>query len=80
MNCYFSSCVKTLILISLIFFTFRSIGYNREAEMIEQQLKMKQTTGQQVTLPTGKKLFTFLFYFVGIVNNDERNVRFSCCF
>lgn len=37
---------------------FRSIGLHREAEMIEQQLKMKQTPGQ-VTMPAGGTIVTF---------------------
>lgn len=35
---------------------FRSMGLHREAEMIEQQLKMKQNTGQ--LMPSGNVLFT----------------------
>lgn len=31
---------------------YKSIGLHREAEMIEQQLKMKQTTGQAVPMPS----------------------------
>lgn len=34
----------------------RSIGLHREAEMIEQQLKMKQSTGQ-LTMAPGKFFF-----------------------
>lgn len=34
----------------------RSMGLHREAEMIEQQLKMKQNTGQ--LMPSGNALFT----------------------
>lgn len=45
--------VHTLLLL-ISFTTNRSIGYNREAEMIEQQLKMKQATNQQVAMAAGK--------------------------
>lgn len=51
----------------MVFFPFfilssRSIGLHQEAEYIEQQLKMKQGSGQPVPMPAG-----MFVYFVVVV-------------
>lgn len=43
------------------------MGLHREAEMIEQQLKMKQSTGQ--LMPSGNVLFTYNMRGVSNVSN-----------
>lgn len=48
-----SNCLFIMFFFLLYFFK-RSIGLHREAEMIEQQLKMKQGTGQ-MAMPAGKQ-------------------------
>lgn len=45
-------------IISNIIYDDRSIGLHREADMIEQQLKMKQTPGP-MPIPSGKLPRTF---------------------
>lgn len=51
-------------------FFCRSIGLHQEAEYIEQQLKMKQATGQPVSIPVGMCInpaTCFFFYEVSLI-------------
>lgn len=59
----------------MFFLLHRSIGLHREADMIEQQLKMKQGSGQGMTMPSGMVLSKGINFFFWFENNLK--IRFN---